>query len=83
MYHDVNTRASLVYRCFISQVEYLPSNRIRDGLAMISALMPSIADNFVSASDLLDARVFGAGPFFSVQHASLQTTDLFNRIFAS
>ncbi len=60
----------------------MPSNRIRDGLAMISALVPSIAENFVSASDLLDPRVFGAGSFFSVQHAALQTTELFNRVFA-
>lgn len=66
----------------LPQVEYLPAVRVVDGLAMITALIPSIDGNFVPTSDLRDPRVFGTEPLYSAQHTALQTTDLFNKVFA-
>eukprot|EP00903_Cladosiphon_okamuranus_P017105 g15759.t2 len=75
-------RKGAVYRGLCLEVEYLPAARVVDGLAMIIALMPSIDDNFVSTSDLCDPRLFGKEPFYSAKHSALQTTDLFNKVFA-
>lgn len=75
-------RKGAVYRGLCLEVEYLPTVRVVDGLAMITALIPSIDGTFVSTSDLLDPRLFGTAPFFSRKHAALQTTDLFNRVFS-
>lgn len=65
------------------QVEYLPSCRVADGLAMIEAFLPNVDEGgqFVPASDLRDVAVFGNHPMYSPKHTALQTTDLFNRIF--
>lgn len=51
---------------------------------MIDALIPSIDEDrgFVSTSDLRDASVFGTGPQFTFKHTALQTTELFNKVFA-
>lgn len=66
----------------LSQVEYLPAIRVVDGLAMITALIPSIDGSFVSTTDLRDQPLFGTEPFYSARHTALQTIDLFNKVFA-
>lgn len=71
-----------LYPSITSQVEYLPAGRVVDGLAMISALIPSIDGKFVPSSNLRDPRLFGTEPLYSAKHTALQTTDLFNKVFA-
>eukprot|EP00752_Nemacystus_decipiens_P012157 g10776.t1 len=75
-------RKGAVYRGLCLEVEYLPAVRVVDGLAMINALIPSIDGNFVPTSDLRDPRLFGTEPMYSARHSALQTTDLFNKVFA-
>lgn len=70
-------------RAFL-QVEYLPCWRVADGLEMIEAFLPSLDEDgtLVATTDIRDPVVFGTDPQYSVKHTALQTTDLFNKIFA-
>ncbi|CAM9494517.1 unnamed protein product, partial [Scytosiphon promiscuus] len=78
-------RKGAVYRGLAMEVEYLPSCRVADGLAMINGLILSVDEDglFRPSSDLSgDSETFGTTQQFSPKHTALQTTDLFNKVFA-
>lgn len=77
-------RKGAVYKGLVLEVEYMPTCRVVDGLAMITAFLPNVDESgrFIAASDLRDPLVFGRDPMYSRKHTALQTTDLFNRVFS-